>query len=265
MMPKRAERTFSSYSTLHGADGVIDSSGSSFINLPSLLTSRDNLRQAAADLLVLTKALPTLDINGDGVVDIDPNRIHFVGHSLGGIVGTVYAGLPSALKSATGAMPGGGIAQMLKDSVSFGPRIVAGLVALGLTPGTTLFENFFSDAQTAVDSGDPVNYIASAIALRPYHMIQVVGSGTSLPDQVVPNSATQRLIAAAGPTFVKVSAAGPNAVSRGYVNYLVGDHGSILSPAASLAATVEMQTQTVTFAASGGTTILVSNPAITQP
>lgn len=248
-----------------GPDGVIDSSGASFINLPSLLTSRDNLRQAAADLLVLTKALPTLDLNNDGVADIDGNRIAFVGHSLGGIVGTVYAGLPSALKTATGAMPGGGIAQLLRDSPAFGPRIIAGLQALGLTPGTTLFENFFADAQTAVDSGDPINYIASAIALRPYHLIQVVGSATSLPDQVVPNSATQRLIAAAGPTFVKVSAPGANAVSRGYVNYLVGDHGSILSPAASLAATVEMQTQTVTFAASGGTTILVSNPAITQP
>ena len=109
------------------------------------------------------------------------------------------------------------------------------------------------------------NISYAAVALRPYHLIQVVGSATSPPDQTVPNSATQRLIAAAGPTFVKVSAAGANAVSRGYVNYLVGGHGSILSPAASLAATIEMQTQTVTFAASGGTTILVSNPAITQP
>ena len=63
-----------------GPDGVIDSSGASFINLPSLLTSRDNLRQAAADLLVLTKALPTLDLNNDGVADIDGNRIAFVGH-----------------------------------------------------------------------------------------------------------------------------------------------------------------------------------------
>ena len=248
-----------------GPDGVIDASGTSFINLRSLLTSRDNLRQAVADLLVLTKAVTTLDVDGDGVADIDPSNVHFVGHSLGGIVGTVYAGLPSALKSVTGAMPGGGIAQTLKDSASFGPRITAGLVALGLTPGTTLFENFFIDAQTVVDSGDPINYMSSAVALRPYHLIQVVGGGASPPDQVVPNSATQRLIAAAGPTFVKVSAAGPNAVSRGYVNFIVGDHGSILSPAASLAATVQMQTETVAFAASGGSTILIANPAVIQP
>jgi pimeloyl-ACP methyl ester carboxylesterase len=247
----------------NGPDGVVDASGASFINLSSLLTSRDNLRQAAADLLVLTRAVPGLDLDGDGTPDIDAARIHFVGHSLGGIVGTVYAGLPSAMRTATAAMPGGGIADLVRQSASFGPRIQAGLVAQGLTPGTTLYDQFFRDAQTAVDSGDPQNYIASAVALRPYHLIQVVGGGASLPDQVVPNSATQRLIVAAA--LPRVSTAGANAVSRGYVNFLVGDHGSILSPAASLAATVQMQTETVAFAATDGATILISNPAVVQP
>ena len=40
----------------------------------------------------------------------------------------------------------------------------------------------------------------------------------------------------------------------GYVvRFTAGDHGSILSPAASMAATVEMQRETVNFLASGGT------------
>jgi hypothetical protein len=80
---------------------------------------------------------------------------------------------------------------------------------------------------------------------------------------VVPNSATQRLIVASA--LPRVSTAGANAVSRGYVNFIVGDHGSILSPAASLAATVQMQTETVTFAATDGATILITNPAVVQP
>ncbi len=246
-----------------GPDGVIDPSGTHFINLASLLTSRDNLRQAATDLLTLTRAVPNLDFNGDGIADINPARIHFVGHSLGGIVGTVYAGLPSAVRTVSGAMPGGGIAELLRNSVSFGPRITAGLVAQGLTPGTTLFDQFFRDAQTAADSGDPLNYITAAVALRPYHLIQIVGGGAVLPDQVVPNAATQRLIIAAG--LAKVSTAGPNAVSRGYVNFIAGDHGSILSPAASLAALIEIQRQVVTFAVTDGATILISNPAVIQP
>ena len=45
--------------------------------------------------------------------------------------------------------------------------IQAGLVAAGLPLGTTLYDNFFRDAQTAVDAGDPLNYIADAVAARP--------------------------------------------------------------------------------------------------
>jgi hypothetical protein len=43
---------------------VADTSGTHTINLASLLTSRDNLRQAVADLFVLAKAIPTM--SGDG-------------------------------------------------------------------------------------------------------------------------------------------------------------------------------------------------------
>ena len=88
---------------------------------------------------------------------------------------------------------------------------------------------FFRDAQTAVDAGDPQNYVAAAVALP------------------------------------KVSTPRANAVSRGFVNFIAGDHGSILSPAASLAATAEIQRQIVTFAASDGATILISSPAVIQP
>lgn len=248
-----------------GADGAIDPSGTHFINLSSLITSRDNLRQAAADLIVLSRSLPNLELTGDTTPDIDPTRIHFLGHSLGGIVGTTFLGVTSGaqVRTATLAMPGGEIAQLLRDSPTFGPRINAGLAAQGLVPGTTLYNQFFRDAQTAVDSGDPINYAAAAAAARPIHLIQVVGGGAVLPDQVVPNSATQRLIDRMGLT--RVTAATPPGTTRGFVNFIVGDHGSILSPAASGAATAEMQTETLLFAAGLGATITITNPAVVQP
>lgn len=246
-----------------GADGAIDPSGTHFINLSSLLTSRDNLRQAAADLIALSRSLPNLELTGDTTPDIDPTRIHFLGHSLGGIVGTVFLGVTSGTQvpTATLAMPGGEIAQLLRDSASFGPRINAALAAQGIQPGTTLYNQFFRDAQTAVDSGDSINYAAAAAAARPIHLIQVVGGDAVLPDQVIPNSATQRLIDRLGLT--KVTTTSP--VTRGFVNFIVGNHGSILSPTASPAATVEMQTETVTFAAGLGTGIVITNPAVVEP
>jgi hypothetical protein len=48
-----------------------------------------------------------------------------------------------------------------------GPVINNGPAAKGLNPGFTLYEQFFRDAQTVVDAGDPVNYIAAAVARAP--------------------------------------------------------------------------------------------------
>ncbi|MGH8197070.1 MAG: hypothetical protein ACRETI_02770, partial [Steroidobacteraceae bacterium] len=120
-----AERTFNldlvnNTTGAAGADGVIDPSGTHIINLTSLLTSRDNLRQAAVDIVQLVASLPALDLDGDTVADIDGTRIHFSGLSLGGIVGTVANAQPIATASAYLSVPGGGVANLLRDSASIG-------------------------------------------------------------------------------------------------------------------------------------------------
>ncbi|MEP7243036.1 MAG: hypothetical protein ABI885_05050 [Gammaproteobacteria bacterium] len=254
-----------------GPDGKIDPSGTHFVNVPAPLVTRDNLRQAAVDLLALARSLPNLDLDGDGTPDIDPTRIHFIGHSLGGIVGGVFLGTAGAAEVRTGelANAGGGVAQTIFDSPAFGPRIKAGLAAQGITEGSTIYAQFIRDAQTVVDAGDPVNFIAAAKAARPLLLLQVVGGGilpsggASPPDQVVVNSATQRLIDAAGLT--RVSTPGDNAVSAGYVNFLFGDHGSIINPAASALTTAEMQMESATFASSTGTIVRITIPTVVQP
>lgn len=272
------ERTFDldlvNNSTLApGPDGQVDGSGQLFVNLSNTLVTRDNLRQAAADLLQLTRSLPNLDLSGDGVSDIDPTRIHFLGHSLGGIVGTVYLGTAGAAEVRTGvlAAAGAGVARTIVDSPAFGPLINAGLAAQGLQQGTTLYNQFLRDAQTVTDAGDAWNYAAAATAARPTLLSQMVGGGTrptppggiAPPDLVVPNSSTARLISAGG--FPRISTPGPNAASLGHVNFVLGDHGSIIDPTASLAATTELQTQAIAFSSSLGTTVLISNPAVIQP
>jgi pimeloyl-ACP methyl ester carboxylesterase len=269
-----------------GPDGKVDPSGASFINLTSLLTSRDNLRESAADLIALTRSLSGLNLDAMAGGDIDMTNVHFVGHSLGGIVGAVYLGVMPAsdVSTATLAMAGGGIAQLLLDSPEFGPRIIAGLQAQGIQQGTTLFAQFFRDAQTAVDSGDPINFIAAAVAHHPLHLLQVVGGGSVPPDQVVANSATLRLILAANLQRVVVPPNAalpyafiwnqPAAAQRPgfYVNFTAGDHGSIIDPTASRAATAEMQAETVLFALGNplamlppGEAVIVADPTVLQP
>ena len=139
-----------------GPDGVIDPTGTHFINLPYPLASRDNLRQGVVNLLALTRALPALDLDGDTVGDIDPARIAFIGQSLGSIVGISFGAAlptPTNLPAPTASplrvptmvfsVPGGGVAELLRDSPTFGPRINAGLAAQGLLPGTTAVRAIF--------------------------------------------------------------------------------------------------------------------------
>ena len=103
---------------------------------------------------------------------------------------------------------GGGVAQTIVDSPAFGPAINNALTAQGLIPGTTLYNQFLRDAQTAVDAGDPINYIATLLAAKPVHITQVVGSTGWLPDQVVPNSSTQRMITAGGSAIRRLGTSG---------------------------------------------------------
>ena len=279
------ERTFD----LSTVPGVIDPSGLHFINLASLLTTRDNLREGVADLVTLARSVPHLSLGAAG--SINPLSIHYLGHSLGGIVGGTLMGVlrPADVGTATLANPGGEVAQLLRDSPTFAPVIDAGLAAQGLLPGTTLYEQFFRDAQTVVDAGDPINFIALATSSHPIHLIQVVGSTTpppaalclaqptpsGCPDQVVPNSATQRLILAGGLTQAHPPGAAGTTALHVYVNFTAGVHGSILDPtcgvkpplsppAECVAATTEMQTEAIAFALTSGTQLPVSALAPVQ-
>ncbi len=268
-----------------GADGNIDPSGSHFINLTSLLTSRDNLREGVADLIALTRSLPSLNLGAAGA--INPAAIHFLGHSLGAVEGGTFLGVdlpPSQIVTATLAMAGGGIANLLRESPAFAPQINAGLEAQGVSPGTTLYEQFFRDAQTAVDSGDPVNFIAQATALHPIHLIQVVGGASfaagpgdpELGDAAADRGLFLRSRRAHPHPGTRSSRAGAGCGRLPRLRELRGrHHGSIIDPSASPAATQEMQAESITFtgqpifglfpATPPGTTILIANPTVIQP
>jgi len=297
------ERTFD---LAVNAPPALDSSGSHFINLSSLLTARDNLREGPADLMTFELALPNLVIPASaGIIasKLAPAPVHYLGHSLGAITGGVFAAVvpDTDVDTFTLASPGGVVSQLLQNSASFGPVINAGLAAKGLQPGMTLYAQFFRDAQTVVDSGDPVNFIAQATALHPIHLLQVVGmsptpAGCSpaaplgCPDQVVPNSATQALITAslyappglaAEPLTHITPPAAPGVVFnmsgtppgfRAFLNFTDGDHGSIIDFKAP-AVTTEMQTEAISFtgspvppaglpATTPGTAILIGNPTV---
>lgn len=264
-----SERTFDvdytdNASGAPGADGMIDSSGAHFINLQNLLVSRDNVRQGVADLFTLTANIPFMDIDGDQAGDFDSSQVSFAGQSLGAMTGIDYLAFSPNVDSAVLSAPGGGIANMLLGSPTFGPRIIAGLAAAGVEQGTTSFNLFMLATQTVIDSADPINHGAKASMENNILLHEIIG------DQVITNrvagaplSGTEPLISVMGLTSYSESAFDAAGID-GVVRFIEGDHGSLLSPAASLAATREMQRQLAAFQATEGTTVNINDTSVVQ-
>lgn len=239
-------------------DGIIDN-GVQIFNIQNPLNARDYVRQATSDLIHLTRTIPTMDFDGDAAPDLDGNRIHFVGVSLGSIFSGVFLGLNSEVTTATLSSPAGPWTSILTDpeAITFGEPLRAGLAAAGFFPGTPDFDNYVRDLQTVLDPGDPVNYATAASANHPLHILEIVG------DTRVPNTPTTNLANLWGAIDVSATVVNPMGV-RGIVRFNPAGHTSLLSPADNPDATVEMQTQTVTFAATDGTTILVTNGDVVE-
>jgi hypothetical protein len=94
-----------------------------------------------------------------------------------------------------------------------------------------------------------------------------VGGGAVLSDQVIPNSVTGAPLSGTEPliralNLSTLTATSQAAAIRGAVRFTAGDHGSLLSPAASGAATVEMQTQMASMIVSDGQAVQVTNTSV---
>ena len=281
------ERTFNldlinNETSAPGPDGITDSSGTHFINLSSLLTGRDNIRQAVADLFSLTKALGTMDYDGDGA-DFDTDNIRFIGHSLGGIAGSVFLALEPSVGAATLSVTGGGIPKLLDGSASYGPVIAAGLGANGLTKGSVEYEGFLSAYQAVLDSTDPINYASRVAEGRGVHMIEIVGGNSSLPDQVIPNNVldvagtvpslfagTDPLATFAGMTKMDADTQGDNL--RAWVRFTAGHHSSLLTEKdadgnddpVSAQVTAEIHSQVAIFLESNGKALDIENSNVIE-
>jgi hypothetical protein len=249
-----------------GPDGKIDPSGvhGLFALASNPLMARDSLRQSEVDLGVFAKSIAArLDLNGDTLQDADPNRIHFAGLSLGAIVGVAHAKFTPGIKSAAISAPGGVMTRIATESPAFKNLFNAALAAqsASFVPNSVFYNNFFRDAQTLIDPGDPINHICDCARQQPLLVTQVQG------DAVVPNANTQLLVTAGPLRKITKLGANPIGTEGVWVNFIKGDHGTFFNPAASPAATVEMQKQAVGLAVStdaGTPTVVISDATVVE-
>ena len=239
-------------------DGIIDSSGIHYINLRSLLTSRDNIRQSTSDFIALLNAMAAPAVAPDGT-KFDTQKVAYVGHSLGAMAPFGFLA-NRTLASVVLANPGGGIAQLLNHSETFGPIIQEGLASAGIQPGSPEYDAFMMAAQTILDDADPINYAAAVTANN-----QKLLTFETLGDQVIPNavataplSGTEPLLAGLGAKTFDLN----DANATGFIGLLpqtstvtkftAGTHSSLLDPGDTPEVTIEMQTETASFTASRG-------------
>ncbi|MBE0482877.1 MAG: hypothetical protein IBX52_05180 [Bacterioplanes sp.] len=219
LIPFKVERTF--YLDLvdslgqANSDGVIDGSGSHFLNPSAPLTQRDTLRQAALDLVTLVRYLKQGEFEQCGMggliglskrcggshfnIDLNNhinfNQIHFVGHSVGNMVAAPFLAFQQDIISVTQLAPTGGIMRSLEGSDTIGSRLVDGLAANGVMQGSENYYRFFASVQAAIDAVEPLNHAAAVttrlnangeIEARPVLMAQLLGDEDNASDKVLP-------------------------------------------------------------------------------
>ena len=91
----------------------------------ALIGSRDGLRQTTADLMQLVRAIRRgVDVDGDGHVDLDRDRIGYFGQSFGGIYGTLLMAVDPLVRVGVLGVAGGPIVEIARQSPVFRGLVV---------------------------------------------------------------------------------------------------------------------------------------------
>ena len=205
-------------------DGLIDSNEGCALVTPVALGTRDCFRQTVVDLMQLVRTIRHgLDLDGDGIPDLDPSRIYYAGQSLGSLYGTMLMALEPGVRAAALNVGGASTIDIARWSPAYRGLAtdVAGLrlppllnqgnsynedyvlpdqpVKVTTVPGAIAIQNVFETLEWLGMSGDP-------IAFAPHLKVSPLVGAAARPvliqfargDQTVPNPMNSMLIRAAG-------------------------------------------------------------------
>jgi hypothetical protein len=152
-----------------GNGQITSAEGSStFVLSPQgTIGSRDALQQTTADLMQLVRAIQGgVDVNGDGLPELDANRIYYAGQSFGGIYGTIFLGIEPDVRAGVPNVPGGPIIDIVRLSPSFQLLLTQALAvrvpSLLNAPGPL----FFNDNSPLRNLPPVINNVPGAIAIQ---------------------------------------------------------------------------------------------------
>lgn len=271
-------------------DGTIGSTeGSSATGDAAPASSRDALRQTAADVMTLVRAVGGTDLDGDGTTDLSGAGVTYFGQSFGGIYGTMLTGADPTVVRSVLNVPGGPITEIARLSPAFRPLTEAALEAAGLlnsddptrnrfqeqmplrgeppvtvtVPGAVEIQEYLARATWLSRSGSPETF---APLIEPERVLLQVAFG----DQTVPNPTSYTLVDA-GDLWSRTSLYRNDRTPQAALN----PHGFLLNLVQFPQAALQGQTQVATFLGRGQVVdpdpagpvweVPISDPAVLLP
>ncbi len=152
-----------------GNGQITSAEGSStfFLSPQGTVGSRDALQETVADLMQLVRAIQGgIDTNGDGLPDLDANRIYYGGQSFGGIYGTIFLGIEPDVRAGVPNVPGGAIIDIVRLSPSFQLLLTQALSVRTpslLNAGPPIF---FNDNSPLRNLPPVINTVPGAVAIQ---------------------------------------------------------------------------------------------------
>src|SRR3954447_10216835 len=147
----------------------IDSTeGSSATGEAAAMSSRDALRQTAADNMTLIRSLGGTDVDGDHVADLSGDDVTYFGQSFGGIYGTMLTGADPDVTRSVLNVPGGPVSEIARLSPSFRGLTTLALQAAGLLNSTDPTRNFFQEQMPLRGEAPVTATVPGALAIQDY-------------------------------------------------------------------------------------------------
>jgi len=147
-------------------DGT-EGSSTFFLSPQGTIGSRDALQQTVADLMQLVRAIQGgIDADGDGLQDLDPNRIYYAGQSFGGIYGTIFLGIEPNVRAGVPNVPGGTIIDIVRLSPTFQLLLTQALAVRVPSLLNSPISPFYNDNSPLRNLPPVTNNVPGAVAIQ---------------------------------------------------------------------------------------------------
>ncbi|SNR76100.1 hypothetical protein [Blastococcus mobilis] len=152
----------------NGDRAIGNTEGTSATGAATAQSSRDALRQTAADVMTLARSLGGTDVDGNGTPDLSGEEVTYFGQSFGGIYGTMLTAADPAIARSVLNVPGGPISEITRLSPSFRPLTRAALEAAGLLNSDDPTRNDFHEQLPLRGEGPVTATVPGAVAIQEF-------------------------------------------------------------------------------------------------